>query len=482
MNTYLKVPYSEKEKVKALGARWDSAERAWFIPPGISTEPFAQWLLGSVAVQPSQRVADFSSPIAASKAMNNDGSTSLSQYMQAVSEAMTRAAPPAAWISAELSEFKARNNYWMLSLVEYDDKGKEISKAQGMVFGAAAAQINKKIREANVNLEKGVKLLLKVKAEMDARYGFRLQVIDIDPKFTLGDMAAKLEQIRTLLKAEGSFDLQKHLPSPQDFTSVAIIAPEGAAGLGDFMREADILQSWKLTSFDVHNCVFQGDKAAAAITKKMRELYSAIMSGQASYDALVIIRGGGAVTDMAWLNDLNLTRAVAKFPIPVFTGIGHEKDNTSLDEVSHRRFDTPSKVVNHIMATVVNNAQGAMNSMLAVLKDSQRVITLAESNTTAALNQVRSEAEKRTQRALSDATTALQSIEQNANKLLEMSMRDVEAMAREVLGLSPKKTLERGYALIRSESGAVLTSQEAIANQSNLVIQMHDGQVAVQKQ
>jgi exodeoxyribonuclease VII large subunit len=245
------------------------------------------------------------------------------------------------------------------------------------------------------------------------------------------------------------------------------------------MREADILQSWGLTVFDTYTCVFQGDRAPRAIAGQLAALAGAIASGQKSYDAIVVIRGGGAVTDLAWLNDLDLARAIAMFEIPVLTGIGHERDNTSLDEVSHRRFDTPSKVINHIMSVVTGNAQAGMAHMTSVLKDAQRVILQQETSTDAFLNQCRAEADKVAQRAESSAVQLLQSIDQQSQRLLDVSLATVESYAREVLGLSPKSTLDRGYALVRDEDGKVLTTCEQASGRKVLTIQMKDGALSV---
>ena len=468
-NTYLKVPYADKDRVKALGARWDGGAKAWYVPAGRDVEAFSSWVVAARAA-----------PVAAPVVASGETAMTLSEYMAAVSAAMTRAAPAPAWVSAELSEFRSKNGFWMLSLVEYDDEQREVSKASAFAWNDSVSQIEAKMSAANVKMEKGIKILVKVRAEMTPRFGFRLLVLDVDPKFTLGDMELKLTQIRTTLREEGVYDLQRtRLSAPKDYTSVAVVAPDGAAGLGDFMREADILQSWGLTIFETYTCVFQGDRAPRAIAAQLAALSKAIASGQKSYDAVVVIRGGGAVTDLAWLNDIDLARAIATFEIPVLTGIGHERDNTSLDEVSHRRFDTPSKVINHIMSVVAGNAQAGMTHMTSVLKDAQRVILQQETSTEAFLNQCRSEADKAAQRAQNNAASLLQSIDQQSQRLLEVSLTTVEAYAREVLGLSPKGTLDRGYALVRDEDGKVLTTCEQASGRKVLTIQMKDGSLSV---
>ena len=469
MTTYLNVPFAEKDKVKALGARWDGAAKSWFAPKGADLSKFEQWISKKESIA----------------AVGADGQESLayslSEYMREVSVAMTRAAPPAAWVSAEVSELRIKNGFWMFSLVEYDNGHREVSKAPANAFGDSARQIQAKLNDANVKIEPGIKVLLRVRAEMDPRYGFRLQVIDIDPKFTLGDMAAKMESIRRQLKKEGVYDMQRELPSPADFTRVAVIAPEGAAGLGDFMQEAGVLQSRGLTQFDIFNCVFQGERAPKAVLSALQQVHELFIDGEADYDAVVVIRGGGAVTDLAWLNDADLARQIATMGMPVFTGIGHERDNTSLDEVSHMRFDTPSKVINHIVACVITGAKRALQNMASVQKDAHHTITRNNMGIRATLSSIEAHATLSTQRSLAGAKGTLSLIEQLGSRMLEVSATTIESLAREVLGLSPAKTLDRGYAIVRADDGKVISTKAQAQAHTKMNIVFNDGTLAIQK-
>ena len=141
--------------------------------------------------------------------------------------------------------------------------------------------------------------------------------------------------------AEGLLERNRGLPPPDDFSRVAVISPRAAAGLGDFVREAARLERAGAVEFVYLQATFQGREAAASL---MTALSSALLTHlEAPLDALVIIRGGGAQTDLAWLNDLELARMVARFPVPVITGIGHARDDGILDEIACIRTDTPSK-------------------------------------------------------------------------------------------------------------------------------------------
>lgn len=192
-----------------------------------------------------------------------------------------------------------------------------------------------------------MKVMLKVCATLHPQYGFQLQVYGIDPNYTLGEMHAKVEQILARLKEEGIHDRQKTLAAPAGFWRIAVVSPDQAAGLGDFRRKADLLERHGLVSFHYYTATFQGEKAPESIKQAILQLYEA--HGQAHYDVVCLIRGGGAKADMAWLNHYGLAKLICRLPIPVFTGIGHERDETVLDLVAHTRFDTPSKVIGSIL-------------------------------------------------------------------------------------------------------------------------------------
>ncbi len=154
--------------------------------------------------------------------------------------------------------------------------------------------------------------------------------------------------------------MESRLPAPLEFVRVAVISPETSAGLGDFRREADLLRTAILCEFHLFPATFQGVETSSSIQSAVLQALTA--HKQEPFDTLVIIRGGGSVIDLAWLNDLDLAKLLCQSPVPIFTGIGHERDNTIHDEIAHTRFDTPSKVVLHITTTIKDNAFTAIDA------------------------------------------------------------------------------------------------------------------------
>lgn len=490
---FLNVPFSEKDQAKALGARWDGSTKRWYVPEGKPTAPFQQWLPANVVrdALPSATASRVATPSISQISSGSEellaqrDEVSLLDFMTRVAEAMNRVTPPAEWVRVELTEAKFKPNYGFLSGAE--------ASVQLFMSGSAMQAILKKFAAARVTLEPGIKVLLKLKAEMNPKYGLRLIVLDADPSYTLGDMKAKLDMIRTVLTAEGVFKQQAALPAPTDFTRVAVIAPAQAAGLGDFMAEADQMESWGLCMFDVREAVFQGERAVASILSAL----SAVQPAATSFDVLVIIRGGGATNDLNWLNDLDLARAVATFPIPVIVGIGHERDRTILDEVARLTFDTPSKVAGHIAGTVITNARNAIEDMQSILGHAHRTVSNAaaqslaqmqtictqslqtmknaEASATKMMTDVRHLAVQRLDRASHDTALWTRDIQTHARQLVATQQQALDALGREVLGLSPQSTVERGYAIVRQGDNRVITNRAQLDPERPLQIQFRDG-------
>ena len=286
----------------------------------------------------------------------------LSDLLAYVGQVIERGIPGAVWVRAELASVTDRRHLYLdlvqSASLEQGGDGREVAKARATLWARERFALEGKFRRATGGgLAAGMNVLLMVTAEFHPQYGFSLHILDIAPEFTVGDMALKLDGIRRTLAEERLLARNRSLPEPSDYTRVAVISPANAAGLGDFRREADALEAAGLVQFVYLPATFQGREASSSL---LNALGAALLAhAEAPLDALVLIRGGGATTDLAWLNDLELARAVARFPVPVISGIGHARDDTILDEVACLRMDTPSKAAALIVGTVAVGAQQA---------------------------------------------------------------------------------------------------------------------------
>jgi len=268
----------------------------------------------------------------------------LSDYLEQCQKAIKAALPSSSWVVAELSSIKdSPKGHVYLDLLD-SENGKEIAKARAMMFGPVARSIYTKWEAATGGRpQPGMRLLMQVKADFSVQFGFSLQVTAIDPAFTLGDMQMQVQRVISALQQKGLYDLQSRHQAPSGYWRVAVISPHEAAGLADFRRDADRLDHAGVCSFEYFSAVFQGKDASESIRGALKAAHT--RHTEAPFDVLVVIRGGGSKADLAWLNDGTLAAWLCRFPIPVFTGIGHEIDECVLDLVAYRRFDTPSKVI-----------------------------------------------------------------------------------------------------------------------------------------
>lgn len=443
-DTYLVSSFADKDRVKALGARWDPTRRQWFVPEGRDLTPFAQWLPAADVPAPVvSRDLLATSPTAPSGlAVPDKKGVSLSQLLQGVSGAVAQAFKAGVWTLVEVVDTRIRNGHVYLEVSERDVSGVITAKANAVIWASTASQILPKFESATgAQIGPGIKLLVRARPVFKPQFGFSIEVDAIDSDYTLGDLEARKREIRERLQQEGLFELNRHLPSPWDYNLVLVVAPEGGAGLGDFQAEANRLEAGGVCRFVYVHSRFQGDGAAAAI--RMELLGALERMGQKGElpDAVVIIRGGGAINDMAWLNDYALVRAVCELEVPVLTGIGHERDNTVLDEVANIRFDTPSKVIAGIERLILQRAQEAKGLFAELVGEARRAMgntrrVVVEHYTaieTGARQQIALSRQRSAEMLAQLKLDAIQAVRTGAEQT-ERDMADVRRLATQQLG------------------------------------------------
>ncbi|HYX08858.1 MAG TPA: exodeoxyribonuclease VII large subunit [Bacteroidales bacterium] len=258
--------------------------------------------------------------------------------------------PRTVWVVAEISEMKT--NYQGHCYLELVEKGKDdrlIAKAQGNIW-AYTFRILKPYFETTTGMEftSGIKVMVNVSVEFHELYGYSLNIKDIDPAYTLGDLALRRMEIIKRLQDDGIFDLNKELEFPLVLQRIAIISSGTAAGYGDFMNQLENNVPGYVFHTRLFPAIVQGDKAESSIIHALEEIFQQ----EDSFDCVVIIRGGGSQSDLSCFDSYLLASHVAQFPVPVLTGIGHEKDETITDLVAHTSLKTPTAVAEFIISRV----------------------------------------------------------------------------------------------------------------------------------
>lgn len=517
--TYLITEFRDKDAVKSLGARWDPMRRQWFVPPGIDLTGFASWLpdtgQSSDVAEPSASSSFVPSsglslsPATATSSMDmgfpdmGNASTALavpskgiplSQLLGGVSRAVASAFASGIWTTVELVNVRVHSGHVYLEVSERNEQGAVLAKANAVLWASQAQRVLPAFEQATgAQLAAGIKLLVRARPVFKAQYGFSLEIDAIDAEYTLGDLEARKREIRERLKQEGLFDLNRRLPVPWDFNHVLVIAPEGGAGLGDFQIEAARLQSHGICQFTYALSRFQGSGAAAEIRDALLVTLAQIeLNHSWRPDAVVIIRGGGAVNDMAWLNDYALVRCVCELDIPVLTGIGHERDSTVLDEVANQRHDTPSKVIaaiernimertrqakslfdqvtQHAHRSVARSRQQVEQSHAWVQTQARQSLADARSQASSLLGDVRlhaahaiSGASESTQRCMVDVRHLAHRQIAQAQREVPALMADIRYQARQAVRTAQTRTQADWHGIIEHTTTGLRYQREAIA-------------------
>ena len=355
------------------------------------------------------------------------------------------------WVEAELSECRELRGHCYMELIEKDEQtATPIAKASAKCWASKWILVRPYFeRTTGQRLVAGMKVLLKVYPQFHEAFGFSWIVTDIDPTYTLGDMARKRQEIIRQLKEEGVFDLQKELTLPLFCQRIAVISSETAAGYGDFCNQlADNPYGFQFQT-QLFPAIMQGESIEQSIINALERIYDQ------PFDCVVIIRGGGATSDMSGFDTLALAEHVANFPLPIITGIGHDRDESILDMVSHTRVKTPTAaaalLIDHLKEVLdtVNNAQ---NSITRLVQQKLSTLSTQLSSVSEAIPRLFSIVKTR-QEAKIDA------LQQRLPMLIERRFlaenHRLQLMEEKLKALDPQLLLKRGYSITLHNGRAV---------------------------
>lgn len=262
--------------------------------------------------------------------------------------------PDSYWVQAELSDVRANSSgHCYLEFVQKDPSGNSlVAKARGIIWSGTYFRLKPYFEsETGQAFVSGIKVLVKVSVNFHELYGYSLTVLDIDPVYTLGDMARRRREILSRLQQEGVLTLNKELELPELMQRVAVISSPTAAGYGDFCNQLAHNDFGFVFYTRLFPAVMQGEKVERSVISALDRIYREVDH----WDVVVIIRGGGATSDLSGFDTYELAANCAQFPLPVITGIGHERDDTVIDMVAHTRVKTPTAaaefLVNHLRRT-----------------------------------------------------------------------------------------------------------------------------------
>lgn len=359
--------------------------------------------------------------------------------------------PDEYWVEAELSECRESRGHCYMELIQKDEQtATPVAKASAKCWANKWLAIRPYFeRTTGQTLHAGMKVLLQVYPQFHEAYGFSWIVNDIDPTYTIGDMARKRQEIIKKLKDEGVFDLQKELQLPLFCQHIAVISSQTAAGYGDFCNQlADNPYGFQFET-QLFPAIMQGEGVEQSIIDALERIYNT------DFDCVVIIRGGGATSDMSGFDTLALAENVANFPIPIITGIGHDRDESILDMVSHTRVKTPTAAA----ALLIDHLKVVLDTLI----DSQNRITRYTQQRLTALKSQLATIQELIPRIFpvikAQQEAKLNTIEQKlpllASQRLTTEHHRLELISEKLKALDPTLLLARGYSITLHNGKAV---------------------------
>jgi len=271
-----------------------------------------------------------------------------------IRNAIERHLEPSYWVVGEISEIsEARSGHCYLELVDKKQESDQPQAKSRAAIWAATYRMLKPFFEKSTGqkLEAGIKILVRVNVRFHEQYGLSLTITDIEPAFTLGDLEMKRQQAIKKLKEEGIFDLNTQLELEPVTRYIAVISSPTAAGYGDFINQLNAnSQGFRFTTV-LFPAYMQGNDAVASMINAMEKVYK----HASLFNALVIIRGGGSRSELACFDSYELASHICQFPLPVLSGIGHERDVSVADMVSHSRFKTPTATAQFLIDNMHNS-------------------------------------------------------------------------------------------------------------------------------
>lgn len=357
------------------------------------------------------------------------------------------------WVEAELSEIRTSRGHCYMELVQKEENSNTpIARASAKCWSSQWNIIEPYfIRATGQQLNAGMKLRLKVYPQFHEAFGFSWIVNDIDPSYTLGDLARRRLEIIRQLKEEGVFDLQKSLELPLFNQRIAVISSATAAGYGDFVAQLDNNEYGFKFKTKLFPAIMQGEQIETSIIKALNRIFEEADD----YDCVVIIRGGGATADMSGFDTLALAENVANFPLPIITGIGHDRDECVLDMVSHHRVKTPTAAA----ALLISN----LKAVLDTIDDAeQRIVRYMQLKLTSLKSQI-ANLQESFPRILAVAMTRQRArIDTLSSKLpmlierrLTQEKHRLEIIGEKTKNLDPTLLLHRGYSITLKDGKAV---------------------------
>ena len=387
--------------------------------------------------------------------------------------------PEPVWVAAELAQVSEARGHTWLTLVEKSETDNSIqAQMEAVIWSGTLKKLSKvhKLSLLKSVLQEGMSVRLRVTASFHERYGLKLTVEDVDPAHTVGVLEQRRQATLQSLSADGILDRNAALALPPVLRRLAVISSETAAGLADFQRQLQENPYGYVYSQDLYAAAMQGFQTVEEVSRRLRQ----IVRRRTEYDAVVIVRGGGAKTDLAAFDDEALCRTIADAPLPVLAGIGHEVDDTVLDRVVHRSLKTPTAVA----AFLVDHTLRAEFKLLQLGRAVEATATQSVYRQSEHLrdlgNRVRESARSSLQAAFLRTGALEEKLHALADRNLQLARERLSHQDQLLQALRPETTLARGYAMVSQHGKLVVDPAKLTAGEVD--VRLRDGRTKLRKE
>lgn len=420
-------------------------------------------------------------------------SLSLLQLNQRIARLVTDPSTQNVWVTAELSDVAVRGGHCYMELLQKDERGLQVAKARGVIWASNFHRIDAEFSAATgQRFATGLKLMVRASATMHPVYGLSLVITAVNPDYTMGDLLRRRREILMRLQKEGILEMNRQIEWTAVPLRIAVISAPGAAGYGDFINQLYHNPSRLRFTTRLFEAVMQGERTARSVIDALDR----IAAEQDSWDGVVIIRGGGATSDLYGFEDYDLAANIAQFPLPVIVGIGHERDITLLDYVANMRVKTPTAAAEWLISRgddALGFLQTVGNRILQLVNDRLTGYREQLSYFDGLLPTAATGACQRAQARLHSGAMALASVSSRriAPQTARLDMMSeiiahawettrnrrldrLKAMEEMLGALSPEAVLRRGYSITRI-NGHTVTSASSVSPGDTVTTTLIDG-------
>ena len=369
------------------------------------------------------------------------------------------AMPDRYWVRAEVSEAREnRSGHCYLELVEKDEASGEMqAKARAVIWATVYRMLRAHFAaETGMAIAPGIKLLIEVSVDMHELYGYTLTVHDIDPSYTLGDMARQRAEIIRRLTQEGIIDMNRELSWSLLPQRIAVISSPTAAGYGDFIDQLHRNPYGYRFYTALYTAAMQGARAESSVIGALERIYA----HESDFDGVVIIRGGGATSELSCFDSYPLAQNVAQFPLPVIVGIGHDRDETVLDRVANVRVKTPTAAAEWLIARMAEADRLRLDLQASLAGEINNRLRQERQRLAAASQRLPLLIERRITLERSRLDHLAPTLRQAVTRSMERQQQRLALLSRSVELSSPERILKRGFSLTLKAGKAVRSADE----------------------